>query len=180
MDINFKYRLSHPFFDYILTEGASNLIDSRIFGEGCASASICSFLASLSPVLASCNYSWDGVILAETSSENLSQLLEFCYSGRCYVSGLEEKIKLSGLLTSLGMSFSTLTTLGSSQAETVLTPPGVPSVSLSSSPVSLSTSEPLPKTSSTSTPRLPDVKRKVRKIDNVKCEMCDVTYKVLL
>jgi hypothetical protein len=75
--------------------------------------------------------------------------------GRCFVAGLEEELQLSALLRSLGMSFSTqeADSLGSSQAEPLITPPGLEGPSVSSSPVTLSTTEPPPKSSSISTPR---------------------------
>ena len=99
MDFNLKYRLPHPVFEYIQTEvntvdkvvisfkqkvyfqGASNLIDSQIFGDQCVSDSISLLLAVMSPVLAS-SKDWDGVILAETNNRDLDRLLEFIYMGR--------------------------------------------------------------------------------------------------
>ena len=214
MDVNLKYRLSHPVFNYILTEVCEFCIMknmNRIFTKSLNSRGHRILLTAISlvmdvPQLAFHLYwlqclqfwrharvvgmelswlrhhqeisasFWNSVtqaglcicVLLITMSYLFSWWNDFfpkhdtlIYSyfeivyGRCFVAGLEEELQLSALLRSLGMSFSTqeADSLGSSQAEPLITPPGLEGPSVSSSPVTLSTTEPPPKSSSISTPR---------------------------
>ena len=68
-------------YTYFIYQDSTFLVDCQIFGHKCSSDTMKFLLSAISPVLRSAQ-GWDGVILADLSSEDMKKVLEFFYTGR--------------------------------------------------------------------------------------------------
>jgi len=169
--LNLKTKVAHPIFEYMNSKDAGNLIDCQISGEGCVADSIAVLLSAISPVLRSVKM-WDRIILADLDSESLNEILRMIYTGRCFVTAGTQRQEVVSLLQSLGISNI------SDESVSTTTPSAVESMSsleveIISSPSTIPSSTVAPVTSALSDP-VP-VKAK-RKIEIVKCKLCDANF----